>query len=62
MCKSIHSDNYSDWKEKIKGRVKNCNYGSDLYEEYVLDKVIQIAQCLRKIKNSVVWNEEVYSA
>ena len=49
------SDFDDDWKEEAEDRVNNCKYASELYEDEVLDKVMdrkEIAQCLRKIKNN----------
>ena len=49
------SDFDDDWKEEVEDRVNNCKCASELFEDEVLDKIMdrnEIAQCLRKIKNN----------
>ena len=46
-----------DGKEEVEDRVSNCKCASELYEDKVLDKVMdrnEIAQCLRVTRRGVV--------
>ena len=56
MGKVSEGSDFDDaWKEEVEDRDNNCKCASELYEDEVLDKVVdrnEIAQCLRKIKNN----------